>query len=131
MFKEFTNLVTDRTRKVVEYAIEEMRTFKHGKVGTEHLLLGLLREQDGIAAQVLMHNFNLRLEDVRAAVLELLGITASPVGLPQSVLNVLNYSTSVAGSGLQTNNFPFSKSLPTGRLLDEPKLLELMTKKWS
>jgi ATP-dependent Clp protease ATP-binding subunit ClpC len=41
-------------------------------VGTEHLLLGLLREQDGVAAQVLM-NLNLRLEDVREEVLNLLG----------------------------------------------------------
>ncbi|MBI3835854.1 MAG: ATP-dependent Clp protease ATP-binding subunit [Planctomycetes bacterium] len=63
---------TPRTKKVIEYAIEEARNLNHNYVGTEHLLLGLLREQDGVAAQVLM-NLNLRLEDVREEVLNLLG----------------------------------------------------------
>src|SRR5262249_56173951 len=44
----------------------------HNYVGTEHLLLGLLREQEGVAAQVLM-NLGLKLEDVREEVLNLLG----------------------------------------------------------
>ncbi|MCH7839187.1 MAG: ATP-dependent Clp protease ATP-binding subunit, partial [Planctomycetes bacterium] len=61
-----------RAKKVIEYAIEEARNLNHNYVGTEHLLLGLLREQDGVAAQVLM-NLNLRLEDVREEVLNLLG----------------------------------------------------------
>ena len=63
---------TPRAKKVIEYAIEEARSLNHNYVGTEHLLLGLLREQDGIAAQVLM-NLNLKLEDVREEVLNLLG----------------------------------------------------------
>ncbi|MFQ5464097.1 MAG: Clp protease N-terminal domain-containing protein, partial [Phycisphaerae bacterium] len=63
---------TPRAKKVIEYAIEEARNLNHNYVGTEHLLLGLLREQDGVAAQVLM-NLNLRLEDVREEVLNLLG----------------------------------------------------------
>jgi ATP-dependent Clp protease ATP-binding subunit ClpC len=46
-------------------------------VGTEHLLLGLLREHDGVAAQVLM-NLGLRLDEVREEVLNLLGAGASP-----------------------------------------------------
>ncbi|MCH7595945.1 MAG: ATP-dependent Clp protease ATP-binding subunit [Planctomycetes bacterium] len=66
---------TPRTKKVIEYAIEEARNLNHNYVGTEHLLLGLLREQDGVAAQVLM-NLNLRLEDVREEVLNLLGASA-------------------------------------------------------
>src|SRR5277367_6371275 len=45
---------TPRSKKVVEYAMEEARNFDHNYVGTEHLLLGLLREQEGVAAQVLM-----------------------------------------------------------------------------
>ncbi len=65
---------TPRAKKVIEYAIEEARNLNHNYVGTEHLLLGLLREQDGVAAQVLM-NLNLRLEDVREEVLNLLGAT--------------------------------------------------------
>jgi len=63
---------TPRAKKVIEYAIEEARNLNHNYVGTEHLLLGLLREHDGVAAQVLM-NLNLKLEEVREEVLNLLG----------------------------------------------------------
>src|SRR5919199_1341571 len=63
---------TPRAKKVIEYAIEEARNLNHNYVGTEHLLLGLLREQEGVAAQVLM-NLGLKLEDVREEVLNLLG----------------------------------------------------------
>ena len=63
---------TPRAKKVIEYAIEEARNLDHNYVGTEHLLLGLLREQEGIAAQVLM-NLGLKLETVRQEVMNLLG----------------------------------------------------------
>ncbi|MHC5118580.1 MAG: ATP-dependent Clp protease ATP-binding subunit, partial [Planctomycetota bacterium] len=63
---------TPRTKKVIEFAIEEARSLNHNYVGTEHILLGLLRETEGIAAQVLM-NLGLKLEDVRQEVLNLLG----------------------------------------------------------
>ncbi len=63
---------TPRAKKVIEYAIEEARNLNHNYVGTEHLLLGLLREQDGVAAQVLM-NLGLKLDEVREEVLNLLG----------------------------------------------------------
>jgi ATP-dependent Clp protease ATP-binding subunit ClpC len=63
---------TPRAKKVIEYSIEEARNLNHNYVGTEHLLLGLLREQEGVAAQVLM-NRGLKLEEVREEVLNLLG----------------------------------------------------------
>jgi ATP-dependent Clp protease ATP-binding subunit ClpC len=63
---------TPRAKKVIEYAIEEARDLNHNYFGTEHLLLALLREWQGVAAQVLM-NLGLRLEDVREEVLNLLG----------------------------------------------------------
>src|SRR4051794_34464560 len=63
---------TPRAKKVIEYAIEEARSLNHNYVGTEHLLLGLLREHDGVAAQVLM-NLGMKLEEVREEVLNLLG----------------------------------------------------------
>ena len=66
---------TPRAKKVIEYAIEEARNLNHNYVGTEHLLLGLLREHDGVAAQVLM-NLSLKLEEVREEVLNLLGAGA-------------------------------------------------------
>jgi len=73
---------TPRAKKVIEYAIEEARSLNHNYVGTEHILLGLLRESEGIAAQVLM-NLGLKLEDVRQEVLNLLGagVDDGPTGL--------------------------------------------------
>src|ERR687894_586693 len=68
MYERFT----DRARKVMQLANQEAQRFNHNYVGTEHLLLGLLREQEGVAAQVLM-NLNLKLEEVREEVLNLLG----------------------------------------------------------
>ncbi len=63
---------TPRAKKVIEYAIEEARALNHNYVGTEHLLLGLLRENEGVAAQVMM-SLGLKLEEVREEVLNLLG----------------------------------------------------------
>ncbi len=68
---------TPRAKKVIEYAIEEARNLNHNYVGTEHLLLGLLREHEGVAAQVLM-NLGLKLEEVREEVLNLLGAGVEP-----------------------------------------------------
>src|SRR5664280_1707843 len=72
---------TPRAKKVIEYAIEEARNLNHNYVGTEHLLLGLLREHDGVAAQVLM-NLGLKLDDVREEVLNLLGANMEQQGEP-------------------------------------------------
>ena len=63
---------TPRAKKVIEYAIEEARSLNHNYVGTEHILLGILRESEGIAAQVLL-DIGLKLEEVRQEVLNLLG----------------------------------------------------------
>ncbi|MDR2762024.1 MAG: ATP-dependent Clp protease ATP-binding subunit [Planctomycetaceae bacterium] len=63
---------TPRAKKVIEFSMEEARNLHHNYVGTEHILLGLLREQEGVAAQVLM-NLGLKLEEVRREVLNLLG----------------------------------------------------------
>lgn len=46
---------TPRVKKVIEYSLEEARKLNHNYVGDEHILLGLLREEEGIAAQVLMN----------------------------------------------------------------------------
>lgn len=63
---------TPRTKKVIEYSIEEARDLGHNYVGTEHLLLGLAREGDGVAYHVL-RNLGVTLEDLRQEVLNLLG----------------------------------------------------------
>ena len=49
MFERFT----ERARQVVVLAQEEARTLKHNYIGTEHILLGLLREEEGLAARIL------------------------------------------------------------------------------
>jgi hypothetical protein len=64
---------TPRAKKVIEFAIEEARALNHNFVGTEDLLLGLLRESEGVAAQVLM-NLGVRLNDAREEVCKLLGV---------------------------------------------------------
>ena len=63
---------TPRVKKVLELSLEAAIELGHNYVGTEHLLLGLIRENDGVAAHVLL-DLGLRLEEVRDAVLELLG----------------------------------------------------------
>ena len=68
---------TPRAKKVLEYAIEESRNFDHNYVGSEHLLLGLMREKDAVGAQVLMH-MGLQLGQMRNEVLELLGTDERP-----------------------------------------------------
>jgi len=59
---------TPLAKKVIEYAIEEARSLNHKYIGTEHILLGLLRESEGIAAQVLV-NLGLSIERVRMEIL--------------------------------------------------------------
>jgi ATP-dependent Clp protease ATP-binding subunit ClpA len=63
---------TPRAKKAIEYAIEEAHNLNHNYVGTEHLLLGLLREREGIACNVLM-NLLLDQDRVRGEVMKLLG----------------------------------------------------------
>jgi len=63
---------TPRAKTVIEYAMREARDLHHDYVGTEHMLLGLLRENEGVAAQVLM-NFGLRLDTVREEIRAILG----------------------------------------------------------
>ncbi|MBI3270977.1 MAG: ATP-dependent Clp protease ATP-binding subunit [Planctomycetes bacterium] len=64
---------TPRAKRVLELAQEEANNLGHDYIGTEHLLLGLLRENEGVAAQVLM-NLGMKLEDVREEVLEVLNV---------------------------------------------------------
>ncbi|MFK7741084.1 MAG: ATP-dependent Clp protease ATP-binding subunit [Planctomycetota bacterium] len=67
---------TPRAKKVLELSLEEASQLSHNYIGTEHLLLGLIRENEGIAAQVLM-NLGVKLDEVREEVLEFLGASES------------------------------------------------------
>jgi ATP-dependent Clp protease ATP-binding subunit ClpC len=68
MFERFT----DRARKVVVFAQEEARTLGHDRIGTEHVLLGLVHEGEGVAVKVL-DSFGIGLEAVRQRVEEIIG----------------------------------------------------------
>ncbi|HSC03489.1 MAG TPA: Clp protease N-terminal domain-containing protein [Solirubrobacteraceae bacterium] len=69
MFERFT----ERARRVVVLAQDEARTLKHDHVGAEHILLGLLREQEGLAAHAL-ESFDITLERVRGEVVRIVGV---------------------------------------------------------
>lgn len=101
---------TPQARKVIEYAIEESRNLFHHYVGTEHLLLGLLREPDSVASQVLT-NLGLRLEDVRKEMLRLLGTSITDSRIESDSMGPMTVPAD-AYWGAQTQraveNFPIS-----------------------
>jgi ATP-dependent Clp protease ATP-binding subunit ClpC len=73
---------TPRTKRVFELAIDEARQLGHTYIGTEHILLGLIREGEGVAAQIL-RNLDIDLESMRKQVIELLGGHVHP-GAPSA-----------------------------------------------
>jgi len=73
---------TPRAKKALELAAEEARSLGHNYIGTEHLLLGLLREGEGVASQVLL-NLGLDLNAVRNEIMELLGSALPGFGQSQ------------------------------------------------
>jgi ATP-dependent Clp protease ATP-binding subunit ClpC len=68
MFERFT----ERARQVIVLAQEEARTLKHGYIGTEHILLGLLREEEGIAARAL-EELHVSADMVRVRLIRMIG----------------------------------------------------------
>ena len=70
--------LTPRAKKVIELAVDEARRLNHHYIGTEHLLLGLLREGEGIAAGVL-ESLGLSLQEVRAQTMQVLNEHKQPV----------------------------------------------------
>src|SRR5471030_524899 len=75
--------LTGKVKKVFEYANEEAANLNHNYVGTEHLLLGLLRQTDGVAVQVL-ENLNINLKEIRKEVLkelETFNLQLPPMGM--------------------------------------------------
>ncbi len=88
---------TPRAKKVLELSMEEAGNLGHNYIGTEHLLLGLIKENEGIAAQVLM-NLNIKLEDVREEVLDFLGADATDEEEDDDILTEGGQSTGVSKS---------------------------------
>ncbi|MEQ4724872.1 Clp protease N-terminal domain-containing protein [Nonomuraea sp. B19D2] len=88
--------LTDRARRVVVLSQDEARMLDHDYIGTEHLLLGLIREGEGVGATVLK-NLGLSLEDVRRQVEE-------SQGRGQSVVSGYLPFTSSASEALESSN---------------------------
>ncbi len=98
MYERFT----DRVRKVIHLARQEALRLHHDYIGTEHLLLGLLKEGEGVAAIVLT-NLGLNLDDVRRAVENAVGegsetITLGEIPYNQEARQALNYAVEEARS---------------------------------
>ena len=74
MFERFT----DRARRVIVLAQEEARALNHNYMGTEHILLGLIKEGEGVAAKAL-ESMGINLDDVRNEVIEIIGHGTQPV----------------------------------------------------
>jgi ATP-dependent Clp protease ATP-binding subunit ClpC len=79
MFERFT----DAARQVVVLALDEARLLKHPSIGTEHLLLGMVREQEGVAARVLA-DLGIELGPLRAQLVRIVGVgdTENERGIP-------------------------------------------------
>jgi len=90
---------TERARKVLSLAQEEAQRFNHNYIGTEHLLLGLVREGDGVAAKVLS-NLGVELNKVRSAVEFIIGrgdrTVAGDIGLTPRAKKVIELSVDEA-----------------------------------
>ncbi|HEU0165999.1 MAG TPA: Clp protease N-terminal domain-containing protein, partial [Thermomicrobiales bacterium] len=90
---------TDRARKVLTLAQEEAQRFNHNYIGTEHLLLGLVREGDGVAAKVLA-NMGVQLPKVRSAVEFIIGrgdsMIMGEIGLTPRAKKVIELSVDEA-----------------------------------
>lgn len=98
--------LTGKVKKVFEYANEEAANLNHNYVGTEHLLLGLLRQTDGVAAQVL-ENLNVNLKEVRKEVLkelETFNLQLPPLGSSSTP------SSSQSSASPQNPSKPYEKS---------------------
>jgi ATP-dependent Clp protease ATP-binding subunit ClpC len=68
---------TSRAKKVLEFAMFEARRFDHGHIGTEHLLLGLIREEKGVASEILA-SLGVTLENAREETVKRVGVGAEP-----------------------------------------------------
>ncbi|HEX5917715.1 MAG TPA: histone-like nucleoid-structuring protein Lsr2 [Nocardioides sp.] len=121
MFERFT----DRARRVVVLAQEEARMLSHNYIGTEHILLGLIHEGEGVAAKAL-ESMNISLEAVRQQVEEIIGQgQAAPTGhipftprakkvlelsLREALSGYVGHARKVAGGGRRTRRSSGSSS---------------------
>ena len=104
--------LTGKVKKVFEYSNEEAANLNHNYVGTEHLLLALLRQRDGVAAQIL-ENLNVNLKDIYREILkelEIFNLQLPPSGMSSSTNP--NYSSASKGleKGMASEKMPALKA---------------------
>src|SRR5450759_2975611 len=134
---------TSRAKKVLELAMGEARDLSHGYVGTEHLLLGLLREEKGIAAQVLT-DAGVNLDAAKAETLRLLGTEMPQGGTPSATQGTPGTTPTQTGKGEKKSKTPaldhFCRDLtqlaaenqldPTiGRAKEIERVMEILTRR--
>ena len=134
---------TSRAKKVLELAMGEARDLSHGYVGTEHLLLGLLREEKGIAAQVLT-DAGVNLDAAKAETLRLLGTEMPQGGTPSATPGTPGTPQTQTGKGEKKSKTPaldhFCRDLtqlaadnqldPTiGRAKEIERVMEILTRR--
>ncbi|MDQ6717608.1 MAG: ATP-dependent Clp protease ATP-binding subunit [Gemmatimonadota bacterium] len=134
---------TSRAKKVLELAMGEARDLSHGYVGTEHLLLGLLREEKGIAAQVLS-DAGVNLDAARVETLRLLGTELPQSGGAAATAGAPGTSQTIPGKGEKKSKTPaldhFCRDLtqlasenqldPTiGRAKEIERVMEILTRR--
>ena len=134
---------TSRAKKVLELAMGEARDLSHGYVGTEHLLLGLLREEKGIAAQVLT-DAGVNLDAAKAETLRLLGTEMPQGGTPSATQGTPGTPQTQTGKGEKKSKTPaldhFCRDLtqlaadnqldPTiGRAKEIERVMEILTRR--
>lgn len=134
---------TSRAKKVLELAMGEARELNHSYVGTEHLLLGLLREEKGIAAQVLTDS-GVNLEAARGETLRLLGTEMPQGGGPSAVTGGSPTGTGTSQKGDKKSKTPaldhFCRDLTTlasegqldptiGRFKEIERVMEVLSRR--
>jgi ATP-dependent Clp protease ATP-binding subunit ClpA len=108
--------LTPRAKKVIELAVDEARRLNQHYIGTEHLLLGLVREGEGIAAGVLQ-SLGVNLEKVRTHTLQVLGLPSTPQKIteprtspaPQLMIELLAEARNVLASVMQEKDQALQK----------------------
>ena len=104
---------TPRARKVLELALREAQSLRHSHIGTEHILLGLVRENDGVAARILL-DLHADADTVRNAVMKTIG---EPVPPHPAVHEVEGLQRQAAVYGRLVGWLLFAVSLGIGLLL--------------
>jgi ATP-dependent Clp protease ATP-binding subunit ClpC len=121
---------TPRAKKVIELSMDEARKLGHSYVGTEHILLGLIREGEGVAARVL-NNLGVSLNKARQQVLQLLGSNESSSGSHQGGTSVHANTPTLDSLARDLTNIARDGSLDPviGRSKEIQRVIEVLSRR--